>query len=259
MDQPKDFSSHSDTELVNAWQKDRNEPALNELVTRHYPVVFKRLKAKVANPADAQEITQDAFIKLVNSLDNYVDEGKFTHFLNTVASSQLVDFYRKNGKHAIADELDEAIHIDDTSQSDNPEDNALAAQQVEYLTEHCIPQLPAQERLVFLLMHESEFWDFDCPLDWSHIAALNGIDKKTAWTRFESAREALMKGISVSKVDVEELLIFLVWTEAKRPFKASHTLSYFANLLGEAEQNLRNRSHKAKKRLDECLATFVGA
>jgi len=259
MSQEIKYSGSSDSELVYAWQNQRDESALNTLVTRHYPIIFKRIRVRVRNPDDAQEITQDVFIKLIASLDKYTDEGKFPHFLSSVASSQLVDFYRKSGKDPTPEELDEGHLLDSSSPDGNPADKLLVAQKVEYLTEHCIPQLPAPERLVFLLMHESEFWDFESPLEWSHIATLNGVDKKTAWERFESAREALMKGTSAGNIDTEELLIFLVWTEAKRLTKAHHTLSYFANLLGEAEQNLRNRSHKAKKRLDECLESFVEA
>lgn len=253
----KNYNDWSDRQLVEAWKKDRDETALNTLVTKYYPLVFRRLKGKLARLPDAEEVTQDAFIKLVNSLDNYNEEGKFTHFLQTIVSSQLIDFYRKNDKYSSHEELDEAFHIDVSLASGDAEEQLSMFQKIEYLTTHCIPKLPVQERLVFLLMHESEFWDFDSPLEWSHMAMLNGIDKETAWSRFESAREALMKGISRDKIDKEELLIFLVWTEAKRPFKASQTLKYFANLLGEAEQNLRNRSHKAKKVLDACLADYA--
>jgi len=247
----------TDSELVEAWQIRQDRSALDALLRRYYPIVYRRLKQKVSNVADAQEITQDAFMKLVKSLDNYTDEGKFSHFLNTVVSSQLVDFYRKNGLDAVVEEFNIELHQDVDERSNDLVNNLMVAQKIEYLTKHCIPKLPSRERLVFLLMHESELWDFDTPLEWSHIAELNGVDKKTAWSRFESARESLMKGACADKVDTEELLMFLVWTEAKRPFKASHTLKYFANLLGEAEQNLRNRSHKAKKRLDECLANYA--
>lgn len=253
------YDKLTDADLVDAWQKDNDEAALDFLIRRYYPIVFRRLRLKLSNIADAQEVTQDAFIKLVNSLENYSDEGKFSHFLNTVVSSQLVDFYRKHGKHQLDQELDLELPAFADDLSSNVESGLFASQKVDYLTKHCIPQLPALERMVFLLMHESELWDFDTPLEWSHVATLNAIDQSTAWQRFESAREALMKGSSAQNIDPEELLVFLLWTQAKRPNKIPHTLQYFANLLGEAEQNLRNRSHKAKKNLEACLAQFVGA
>lgn len=247
------YESQSDSELVQAWQKKRNETALNTLVERHYQTIFKRIDYRVHNTEDAKEVTQDVFIKLIKSLDNYKDEGKFPNFLNTIASTQMIDFFRKNGKKFDADELKYEMHDNDYMPNDGSD--LQAERKIEHLTTHCIPHLPPKERLVFLLLHESELWDFDTPLEWSHLAALNGIDKQTAWERFESARESLMQGTPASEVDMEELLIFLVWTQAKRPFKAGKTLKQFAALLGESEQNLRNWSHRATKKLNDCMGT----
>lgn len=247
----RDYEDMSDAELIHAWQENRDEMAVNVLVERHYKNVFKRIDFRLHNTEDAKEVTQDVFVKLIGSLDNYKDEGKFTHFLNTIATTQMIDFFRKNGKTFDAEELKHEMY--DESYSPNDGSELFAEKQVEHLITHCIPKLPPHERLVFLLLHESELWDFDTPLEWSHLAALNGIDKKTAWERFESARESLMKGKSADKIDMEELLIFLVWTQAKRPFKAGNTIKEFANLLGEADQNLRNWSHRATKKLRESM------
>ena len=85
------------------------------------------------------------------------------------------------------------------------------------------------------------------------MATLNGIDKETAWKRFESARDTLMAGATANQVDREEMLIFLVWTQAKRPFKAGLPVARFAEMLGEKHQSLRNWSFQAKKNIEQCL------
>jgi len=256
MDMSFDDNELSDADMVEAWRTNNDEAALNALVSKYYPLVFRRLKYKVSSLSTAEDITQNSFIKLIKSLDNYTEQGKFASFLSTIVSGQIIDYYRINGKHSLDEEFNADFHIDENSTQNDLADNLSASREIEYLVTHCIPRLPVQERLVFLLMHESEFWDFETPLDWTHLAVLNGIDKETAWARFESAREMLMTGTPTDRIDTEDLLIFLVWTEAKRPFKTNHTLQYYASLLGEAEQNLRNRSHKAKKRLDECLSSY---
>ena len=256
MDTRFDDNELSDAEMVEAWKTNKDETSLNALVSKYYPLVFRRLKYKMSSVSTAEDITQNSFIKLIMSLDNYTEQGKFANFLSTIVSGQIIEHYRIDGKHSLDDEFNADFHIDDKSTQNDLADNLSTSREVEYLVTHCIPRLPVQERLVFLLMHESEFWDFESPLDWTHLAVLNGINKETAWGRFESARKMLMTGTSVDQIDNDELLIFLVWTEAKRPFKTNHTLQYYASLLGEAEQNLRNRSHKAKKRLDECLSNY---
>jgi len=256
--QMTDHEQQLDAELVKAWQEKRCEKSLNTLVESYYQNIFRRMKGKTNNLEDAEEVTQDTFVKLINSLDNYSDTGKFANYLSTIATSVLIDFYRKNGTSFDSDSLEYEMRLDNDSNRKD-EETYFAEQKIEYLTTHCIPNLPTKERLVFLLLHESELWDFDTPLEWSHIAALNGIDTKTAWERFETARESLMKGASAKNLDMEDLLIFLLWTQAKRPFKAGHTLKYFAELIGEAEQNLRNWSHRAKKSLDTHLSQYVEA
>jgi len=253
-----EYEEHSDSDLVKEWQTAQCDKALNVLVKRHYKTIYRRMKAKTNNREDAKEITQDAFLKLVKNLESYKDNGKFTNFLNTIATTTLIDFYRKNGTSFDEESLEYEMQLDNEN-SRNDDISYLAEKKVEYLTTHCVPQLPPKERLVFLLLHESELWDSDTPLEWSHIATLNGIDKETAWARFESAREILMKGLPAEKVDIEELLIFLLWTQANRPFKTGYTLKYFANLIGEAEQNLRNWSHKAKNNLNESLSQYAQA
>lgn len=251
-----DDEKQRDAALVKAWQEERCEKSLNTLVEFYYQNIFRRMKGKTNNLEDAEEVTQDTFVKLINSLDNYSDTGKFANYLSTIATSVLIDFYRKNGTSFDSDSLAYEMRLDiDGNRKD--EESYFADQKVHYLISHCIPKLPTKERLVFLLLHESELWDFDTPLEWSHVATLNGIDTKIAWERFETARESLMKGASAPDLDMEDLLIFLLWTQAKRPFKAGYTLKQVAELIGEAEQNLRNWSHRAKKSLDACLSQYV--
>jgi len=254
-----DYKNLTDSELVKLWQMQRDKKALNNLIEKHYVIIFRRIKNKVANVEDAREVTQDAFTKLVTSLSKYSDQGKFTHYLNSLVSSQLIDYYRKNGKDYDEDAIRHELYDDLNSRNDGS--GVLAEQlytekKVARLTEQWIPNLPPNERLAFLLLHESELWDFETPLEWSHIATLNGIDKKTAWKRFESARESLMKGVKANQVEREDMLIFLVWTQAKRPFKTSPPLAHFAELLGVEHQRLRNWSHKAKKNLEQCLIQY---
>jgi len=69
------------------------------------------------------------------------------------------------------------------------------------------------------------------------MAELNGIDEQTAWSRFETARNALLSCLnddqsSSPNLDEESLLIFLVWTQSQRLSKQQEfTWDYFSGLL----------------------------
>lgn len=263
--QDDECDDKSDGELIEAWQENRDMLAMETLCRRHYPLVLRNLRGKVSRAgldiAIAEDIAQNVFITLCEKLDNFVDDGRFPNYRSTITRNKFIDYLRsiKIDPNTVQIDEDENYTLGGDV-DDDPTAYLITRQLVEHLTTVCIPSLPAVERMVYLLQRESEYWEIGKPLEWSQIAQLNGIDKQTAWERFESARRALMKGVKLRNIDPEEILIFLVWTESKRlSKKASHTFEYFAELLGEPEQNLRNRSFQAKKKIKECMNQFVAS
>lgn len=244
----------SDAELVLAWQRNRDQQAVEVLFERHHAHVYRRSKYALPSASDAEDVTNDAFIRLYTSLDSYDEKGKFTHFLNTIVRTTIIDWYRKRG-----DPVPDALLDNEDIAAEGPGPDLITdiEGQIKHLTTVCIPSLPAKERLVYLLMNEAVFWDYDTPLTWTELATLNGIDTNTAWSRFEFARRALFQGKSVKELDDEHLIIFLVWTECKRAFKKNQPLKYFAELIDENEQTLKNRSFSARRKLKACMQSFI--
>ena len=82
----------------------------------------------VGNVADAQDLTQEAFIKALQRQDQLKDEQKAAHWLSRIATNTAIDFLRRHGRVSFC-EIDEAPE----SHSESPEQALLRSEQREYL------------------------------------------------------------------------------------------------------------------------------
>lgn len=260
----------SDGELITLYLQQRNEPAMRTLVGRHQANLHSRLKRELPNEADARDLQQQLWLKVVSNLKNYKDEGKFPNYLSRIAGNLITDFRRSKGRQSDVivnnesaegetDGYDMALNTLPEGQSTETEINNVANDGlVEYLVKVLIPALPVEQRTAWLLQHESEYWDYDNRLEWDHLAELNGLDVDETWQCFERAREKLVMGDPDSgrHTVLEELenLVFLVWTQAQRMKKEQKfTWDYFARLLGVPEETMKTRYRSARLKLSEGL------
>ena len=88
-----------DRDLVNAYINGE-EKAFEALLMRHKDKIYRFIYMKVRDAALAQDIFQDTFIKVVNTLKagNYNEEGKFLPWAMRIAHNLVIDFFRKNNK-----------------------------------------------------------------------------------------------------------------------------------------------------------------
>lgn len=79
---------------------DGNEKAFEVLLLRHKDRIFRAIYMKVRDNALAQDIFQDAFIKIVNTLKagSYNEEGKFLPWALRIAHNLVIDYFRKANK-----------------------------------------------------------------------------------------------------------------------------------------------------------------
>lgn len=69
--------------------------ALDELITKYYPRILSYCSWRIMNRNDAEDATQDTFLKLVLYLDSYEQKGKFSSFLYKIATNVCVDYFRR--------------------------------------------------------------------------------------------------------------------------------------------------------------------
>lgn len=92
------FQEIDDVQLLKIAQSGDTE-AFGELYERYAPRVFRYLYAHLDNRLDAEDLTEDVFLRVWKSLPNYQEQGvPFLAFLLRVARNALIDHYRRSGK-----------------------------------------------------------------------------------------------------------------------------------------------------------------
>jgi RNA polymerase sigma-70 factor (ECF subfamily) len=117
----------------------------NRFVSDNLRRIFVQIYRIVGNVADAQDLTQETFIKALQRQDQLKDELKAAHWLSRIATNTALDFLRRHGRvqHCELDAAPEA-------HSDTPEQIVLRAEHHEYLADG-LRLLSPRERTALLL------------------------------------------------------------------------------------------------------------
>ena len=86
-----------DSELIKQYFKG-DEKALDNLVQRYFKQVFFFAKTYVKNDAEAEDITQEVFVKAWKNLHKFEPEKKFKTWLFQITKNTCIDFLRKSKK-----------------------------------------------------------------------------------------------------------------------------------------------------------------
>lgn len=117
----------------------------NRFVSDHLRRIFVQIYRIVHNVADAQDLTQEAFIKALQRQDQLKDEQKAAHWLSRIATNTAIDFLRRSGRATFC-ELDEAPE----SFAESPEQALLRSEHRDYL-EDGLRLLSPRERAALIL------------------------------------------------------------------------------------------------------------
>jgi RNA polymerase sigma-70 factor (ECF subfamily) len=111
--------------------------------------VFLLIYRIVRNVDDAQDLTQEAFIKALQRQEQLKDLEKSAHWLSRIATNTAIDFLRRSGRVTFSD-LDEAPAASIRVHAESAEQRVLRSEQREHL-EAGLAMLTERERLALLL------------------------------------------------------------------------------------------------------------
>ena len=117
----------------------------NRFVSEHLRRIFVQIYRIVDNVADAQDLTQETFIKALQHQEQLKDEQKAAHWLSRIATNTAIDFLRRNSRATFC-EIDEAPE----SHTESPEQELLRGEHREYL-EDGLRLLSPRERQALIL------------------------------------------------------------------------------------------------------------
>jgi RNA polymerase sigma-70 factor, ECF subfamily len=142
--------------------------------------IFLQIYRIVDNVHDAQDLTQEAFIKALQRQEQLKDEQKATHWLSRIATNTALDFLRRHGRVAFC-EITEAPE----SHAETPEATVLRAERRDWLKAG-LERLTPRERAA-LVLRDIE----DLPAE--EVARRLDCSKATVRSHIANARIKLRK------------------------------------------------------------------
>lgn len=119
----------AETELIQKAQ-DGDAEAFGLLYERHAPAVFRFVYSHLDDRLDAEDLTEDVFLRVWRSLSKFQDQGvPFVAYLFRIARNALIDYYRraKNGQNQVSS-IEDNVIVDA-----QPDPGELAIAKLEHL------------------------------------------------------------------------------------------------------------------------------
>ncbi len=149
--------------------------AFEELVNDYYEVMFKMAYKWCGNRRDAEDITQEACIKLARGIQSFKGDSKFTSWLYRLVINTAKDWYKSQNRHPEGGEMLETL-----SAPDSKEDQKLYAAQV-WEQVYKLPE--AEKETVLLVIGQG--------LSHKEAAKISGVKESTISWRLHEARKKL--------------------------------------------------------------------
>ena len=187
----------SDSELVSLYLKGDSK-SFEALIQKHKNKIYAFILSKIRNRDLAEDIFQDTFIKVINSLQKgkYNEEGKFLPWVMRIANNLVIDYFRKSKKMrtiAPTDNFDIFDILQDGEK--NIEDN-LVNNQIHKDLRKLIEHLPEDQKEVLKMRYYAE-------LSFKEISESTGVSINTALGRMRYALINLRKLIDSHQVDLQ--------------------------------------------------------
>jgi RNA polymerase sigma-70 factor (ECF subfamily) len=167
-----------------------DETGFRSLLEKYRNLVFSIMLKMVRNKQEAEDLTQEAFMKAFASLSSFNDEFAFSTWLMKIASNNCIDFLRKKklktySIHEPIQYKDEKIEIEIPDQDPTPERTLIQSERSRMI-EQTINELPERYRYVIILRHKEE-------KSYEEIAEIMNLPLGTVKAQIFRAREILNK------------------------------------------------------------------
>lgn len=127
--------------------------AFRELVERHQNAVTGTVAKMLGNPSEAQDITQQVFLRIWRHAKRYRPEAKFTTYLFTITRNLVFNETRRKKRRSevSTDEREENSHIHLPDDPSRQPDAEILQQELRQAVDKAIASLPEPQRLAVVL------------------------------------------------------------------------------------------------------------
>ncbi|MCQ2397247.1 MAG: sigma-70 family RNA polymerase sigma factor [Lentisphaeria bacterium] len=194
--------SITDRELVERFQKKNDQSAFEALVNRHSGHAYQIAYAFLNNREDAEEVVQDAFMRIYRNLPNFRGDAEFTTWMYRIVTNLCNNKYRWNkvrgsGKTISIDAPvdshdsngDGALKFDLPDERMMP-DRQVAFEELRTRLDKAMDALPESYRQAVLLRNVQH-------LEYDQIAEMLNCAVGTVKSRINRGRELLRQALEL--------------------------------------------------------------
>ncbi|MFQ3549168.1 MAG: sigma-70 family RNA polymerase sigma factor [Armatimonadota bacterium] len=163
--------------------------AFDELITKYEKRVFNYAYRVAGNYDDANDVAQEALIRVYNSLHTFRGDANFTTWMYRIVTNVFLDDRKKQKAHRKVS-LDEYIDLDENSVTRQFEDNSptpevvIEKKEKDQFVQNAISTLPEYQKIIVTLYHIED-------LSYEEIAEILQLPIGTVKSRLNRARLAL--------------------------------------------------------------------
>lgn len=182
-------TSVSDEQLIRNYING-DQKSFSTLLRRHKRKVYGYIYVSVKNADVADDIFQDAFYKVINTIrtGSYREEGKFIQWLMRISHNLIIDYFRQQSKYPMAQSQDDRDIFETVKLFDANAEDRMIQHQTHSTLRALIEELPAEQREVLKMRIYNE-------MSFKDIADSTNVSINTALGRMRYALINLRKSI----------------------------------------------------------------
>ena len=188
----------TDLELVHRFQREHDQAAFDQLVLRHSDRAFQLACSILQNQQDAEEVVQDAFLRIYRGLANFRGDAQFTTWMYRIIVNLCNNKFRWNkvrgANRTVSIDAplpnsdgDESLRLELPAADASPSEQAAFADLRERL-EAAMASLPESYRTAVMLRNVQQ-------LDYEEIAKILDCAVGTVKSRINRGRELLRQAL----------------------------------------------------------------
>ncbi len=172
-----------------------SERSLEILVGRHKQRIYSFIYSKVLDRDVAEDIFQDAFIKVINTLKlgNYNEEGKFLPWVMRIAHNLVIDHFRKGNRMPSFKNTEEFDIFSVLSDSSLNAEKQIIKDQIHSDVRRIVDELPEDQKEVLIMRIYRD-------MSFKEISESTGVSINTALGRMRYALINLRKVIEKNNI-----------------------------------------------------------
>lgn len=181
------WNALSDDELIARYQAGE-ETALKTIILRYQRRLFSYILVSVKNKELAEDIFQDTFIKVINTIrsGNYHEEGKFFQWIMRIANNLKIDHYRQLQRMPTVDGGEDFDIFTIIGSKDETVEEKMIREQTYSDLNHYVEYLPEEQKEVLKMRIYSDY-------SFKEIAEMTNVSINTALGRMRYALINLRK------------------------------------------------------------------